>query len=97
MNHHLAETATRSLITQKSGISIALVCIIVAGIASNVSMMFALRGDIALVQKDVGHVGDDVLENQHALSKLTDETRIDLRSLREEVTGLRLRVNELEK
>tara|TARA_R110002167_G_scaffold79897_11_gene220002 strand:+ start:376 stop:654 length:279 start_codon:yes stop_codon:yes gene_type:complete len=84
------------MITQKSGISIALVIVIIGGIVANVSMMFTLRGDIALVSKDVENVSEDTGEIRAAVEKLTDETRLELSSLRGEVVELRGRVRELE-
>lgn len=95
----LTDTAARpvgQMITQKSGISIALAFVIIGGIVANVSMMFTLRGDIALVKKDVENVSEDTGEIRAAVDKLTDETRRDITSLRTEVVELRSRVRELE-
>tara|TARA_R110000851_G_scaffold268071_2_gene420702 strand:+ start:34808 stop:35128 length:321 start_codon:yes stop_codon:yes gene_type:complete len=101
----LTDTTMRPVtLTQRTGMSIALVVVIVAGIVSNVSMMFALRSDVALVQKDVTHVVDDVGEIRTALAGLSEEThrettslRVQLSTLQAQFTDLASRIRELEK
>jgi len=101
----LGDTAMRPMtLTQRTSISITLVIAIIGGIVANVSMMFALRNDVALVQKDVTHVVDDTKEIRSGMAKLAEETRsdstalrVELSTMRGELTELRARVRDLEK
>lgn len=95
-NPKLTDTQVQPMITQKSGISIALAAVILGGIIANVSMMFTLRSDIALVQKDVENVSEDTGEIRAAVDRLTDETRRDISTIRSEVHELRGRIHKLE-
>ena len=101
----LSETQMRPVtLNQRTPISIALVVVIIAGIVSNVSMMFALRSDVALVSKDVTHVSEDVGEMKDSLKTLAEEThrdttalRVQVSTLQSQLTDLGARVRELEK
>jgi len=82
-------------LTQKTSVSIALVIVIISGIVANVSMMFSLRGDVALVQKDVSHVVLDVAQIRTNMGALASDTRRDTSALQVQVATLQAQVNEL--
>lgn len=83
-----------STITQRTGVSIALVVLIVGGIVSNVAMMFSLRSDVAVQGRDVQHLVKQSDAIAGALTKLTDESRSEIRDLRSEAQERR---NEIER
>lgn len=77
-----------SIIGQSTGISIALVATIIGGIVANVSMMFALRSDLKLIERDVSHIAEDVKEFSGGVRILADETHREMRKLSEHVAAL---------
>lgn len=91
-------------INQKSTVSLALVVVIIGGIVANVGMVFDLKSDVALVQRDVVHVMDGTREIREHISAISVESRKGLDSVRSEVATmreqlfeLRTRTHELEK
>ncbi len=83
-------------LTQKSTVSIALGIVIVAGITANLSMMYSLRGSVALIRNDFGYVVNDLAEIKGQLSSLAEESQQEARSVREELFILKTRVTSLE-
>lgn len=91
-------------ITQGSKISLALVIVIVSGIIGNVGMMFDLKGDVALVQRDVVHVmsttediKEDIAEITAEYRKGLESVRLEVSTLKEQIFSLRSRIAELER
>lgn len=90
-----AEERAPMTLTQKTGVSLALVLTIIAGIVANVSMMFSLRGDVALVQRDVSHIVGDVSQVRTSMGALANDTRRDTSALQVQVATLQAQLNEL--
>lgn len=80
-------------ITQKTSVSVALVIVIITGIIANVGMMYSLRETVTLVQHDVTYTNKSLSELKTSLSRLTDDTRSDIREVRETMVSLSDRLN----
>ena len=85
------------MITQKSGISIAVVTVLISGVIANVTMTMSMKSDVALLQRDIEYVVRDVQKLTTAVDNLTDETRDDILEIHDQIMILNARVNELEK
>ncbi len=84
-----------AVITQKSTISLALAIVIIGGIVANVGMVFDLKSDVALVQRDVVHVMDSTREIREQIGAISTESRKGIDSVRVEIVTLREQLFEL--
>ncbi len=73
------------MITQKSGVSIAVVTVLLSGVIANVTMMMSMKSDVALIQRDMEHIVRDL-----------DETRSEMIEIRNQIAALSSRVYDLE-
>ncbi len=79
------EMSPSDMITQKSGVSIAVVTVLLSGVIANVTMMMSMKSDVALIQRDMEHIVRDL-----------DETRSEMIEIRNQIAALSSRVYDLE-
>ncbi len=90
------EMSPSDMITQKSGISIAVVTVLISGVIANVTMTMSMKGDVALLQRDIEYVVRDVQKLTDSVDNLTDETRTDILEIHDQIMALSSRVHDLE-
>ena len=84
------------ILTQKSGISIMLMLVLIAGIAGNLKMMYSMSANVSLLKGDLTHVVNDTGQIRVQLETLTHETHAEITRLQKEISDLRVKVAEIE-
>jgi len=89
-------SGSQNIFSGKTGVSIALVVVIITGIASNLQMMNALDNRQTRYEENLKAQGGDLAEIKEALTLLTSSTQAELRELRKENSNLRERLSRVE-
>ena len=84
------------IIGRNTGVSIALVIVIITGIVANLGMMFSLSESVSGFGITLEHQSGDVKAIKVSVDELTKSTRTELNELRKENMLLRERVTKLE-
>lgn len=77
-----------AVIGKATGVSLALVVVIIGGITANLSMMWALRESVSVFGNNLKNTSDDVGDIKNSVKELTQSTRSELSMLRDRVTKI---------
>lgn len=89
------ETAFNRVITPKTGVSVALVVVMLSGMTANLGMFFSLRSSVALGRSDTAHLISEVRDVKESVKLLGSQTSAEVSSVRSELATLRDHVTEL--